>query len=313
MLSELDIAASIAILLSLGILAGSILLRISDTGKEPVSTPDFVPPWSIGWVNFGLFICALIISVSFTQSLVTKLMELSTASVTADEADNNEAATTAATYQPTEETELINQNPWIWVLFVLSLQIPMAITFFGLRSLYPETFGGSLNRKFVSIRRALLETAPYFIRYFPIIWLTGLVWLVVLTGFKKLGIVEEFQRQQLTNVIVDGTNPLVTGLLVTFAVALAPFVEEIIFRGAIYRFLKGETHTVHAQIISGTLFAALHFNLYSFMPLLVMGILLARIYEQGGNILLPIIFHAYWNGFSLLMLFLTTQSKVSFW
>ena len=73
---ELDIAAIAAILLFLSILTGSAFLWISYKSTEFISTSDSVPTWSIGWVNFGLFICALIISVSYTQSLTAKLIEL---------------------------------------------------------------------------------------------------------------------------------------------------------------------------------------------------------------------------------------------
>ena len=91
-----------------------------------------------------------------------------------------------------------------------------------------------------------------------------------------------------------------------------PFVEEVIFRGAIYRFIKGHTSIALAQMISGTVFAVMHGNLMSFLPLLIIGVLLAHIYEKEGNILLPMLFHAYWNGFSLLLLFLTNQSEMPF-
>ena len=88
---------------------------------------------------------------------------------------------------------------------------------------------------------------------------------------------------------------------------LAPFAEETIFRGAIYQFLKGHIPLLAAQVLSGALFAIVHFNLMSFLPLLAIGVFLARIYEKEGNILLPILFHICWNGFSLLIVFLTGQ------
>ena len=313
--SELDIAATAAILLFLAVLIGGFYLWILGRRKEKeriVNTVS-VSPWSIGWVNFGLFTCTLIISVSFAQSLIAPLIGPSSAETDKiEEVDIDRETQTTERLQPSEETGSANPAPWALVLSILSFQIPMIIAFYGLRKIYPETFGGPLNRKSVSIREAILETIPEFIRCFPIIWLAGLLWLILLTGLKKLNILDEFPPQQLLTIISSIESPLVVGLLVIFAVVLAPFVEEIIFRGAIYRFLKAETCVLNAQIISGSLFAAVHFNLFSFLPLLVIGVLLARIYEKKGNILFPMVFHAYWNGFSLLMLLLTNWSEFSF-
>ena len=89
---------------------------------------------------------------------------------------------------------------------------------------------------------------------------------------------------------------------------LAPIVEELIFRACIYRFLKGQMSILLAQLCSAALFAVVHANLLSFAPLLLVGILLARNYERSGNLLIPILFHAFFNAFSLIMLLIISQS-----
>ena len=318
MSSEFDFAALAAILLFLSLLGSGILLWVS--GLKKVGTRqknrESVSPWRIGWVNFGLFICALVISVFFTQLFAAKLISLSAEPVAdnpeLDEANITQEAVKTDRSENAEEAEPIVPTPWAAVLSVLLLQIPMIATFYGLQKVYPNIFGGTLNQKSVSISKAISETTPYFVRCFPIIWLTGLLWLGILTGLQKLNILDEFPPQQLVTILNSGGSFLAIGLLVVFAVLLAPFVEEIIFRGSIYRFLKGETSIFNAQFVSGAIFAVVHFNLQSFLPLLVIGVFLARVYEREGNILLPMIFHAYWNGFSLLMLFLTSQSELPF-
>lgn len=315
---ELDTTAIIAIFLFLGILSCSIFLWIStlNTPGKRTEPASLVPPWSIGWVDFALFICALIVSIFITQFSAVQLIDFFSDPATDAIATNGSIAHEEPTHsndsEITSEEEPIEPTPWIAVLSILLLQIPMIVTFYGLRAIYPNIFGGSLNQKSVSLSRAILLTTPYFIRCFSIIWLTGLIWLGLLTGLQKTGLLDEFPPQQLVTLLKGGGDPFAVSLLALFAVLLAPFVEEIIFRGAIYRFLKGHIPIFNAQLVSGIFFACMHFNLMSFLPLIVIGIFLARLYEKEGNILLPMIFHAYWNGFSLLFLFLTSHSEVSF-
>ncbi|MGK0176989.1 MAG: membrane protease YdiL (CAAX protease family) [Lentimonas sp.] len=313
---DLNIAGAIAVLIFLGVLICSVLLWSShlDKGNKRSERPASVPTWSIGWANFGLFLCTLIISIFFTQIFAAKLISSVTGPIADEpvikESGLFEEATDPDSSEIPEEAEPPALTPWLAVLSVLTLQIPMILTFCGLRKFYPECFGGRLNQKSVSIRKAISETTPYFIRYLPVIWLVSLAWVGLLTGLQKLGILDEFPPQQLVTILGNGQDPVAIVLLVVFAVVLAPLVEEIIFRGAIYRFFKGHTPVFTAQVISGAFFAAMHFNLMSFLPLLVIGVLFAQIYEKEGNILLPMFFHAYWNGFSLLMLFLMSQAEV---
>lgn len=290
---KLGIVAIAAMIFFLGLLSYSAFLWSFSDRKfngRLGKTKNVLSPWSIEWTDFGLFICILLAAVSLTQFFVVELIGFFTEPII-DEGSNE--ATSAA------------YNPWITVLSLLTLQVPMIIVFYGVRVIHSKTFGGSLNQKAIPIRKAIAQTTTYFILYSPIVWLAHLTWLGLLIGLQKLGISGGFPPQQLVSIFSDGSDPLVLCSIFICAVFLAPFVEEIIFRGCIYRFFKGKISIKKAQIISGSLFALMHLNLMSFVPLLVIGILLARIYEKQGNILMPILFHAYWNSFNLIMLLLT--------
>lgn len=305
-----DKAEAIIGLLFLGVLIASALLWISHTDKTSRGSGrlTLVSVWPIGWTNFALFLCALIISVYFTQFFAFKAAD-TWFETTAEEpaAETVVPATNDMDHADASTETEPKLTPWLAVFSALTLQIPMLLTFYGLRAFDSSSFGGALNHQPVSLWKIISTTTPYFIRYLPIIWLVSGAWIGLLTVLQKLGIVDKFPPQQLIGILGSEESPVAVLLLAVFAVVLAPLVEEIIFRGAFYRFFKGQTSVLNAQIISGAFFAAIHFNLMSLLPLLLIGVLLARLYEKEGNILLPMLFHAYWNGFSLLMLFLTNQ------
>lgn len=79
------------------------------------------------------------------------------------------------------------------------------------------------------------------------------------------------------------------------AIFIAPFVEELIFRGIVYPTIKQRGY--HKLALWGTsiLFALIHGNLMIFVPLTVLAIFLTFLYETTNNLLAPILTHAFFN------------------
>jgi membrane protease YdiL (CAAX protease family) len=86
------------------------------------------------------------------------------------------------------------------------------------------------------------------------------------------------------------------------AIVLAPLVEEILFRGILYSFLKQRGFPVLAGWISAVLFAAIHANQVTFIPLVFLALCLVWVYEYSGNLLAPIMAHAFFNSVNFLVL-----------
>jgi membrane protease YdiL (CAAX protease family) len=158
--------------------------------------------------------------------------------------------------------------------------------------------------------KALKRATPTFLRFLPIIWITSIAWNILLEYLRSVGVVEATPPQELVQLFSSGGNPYLITCLALAAIFLAPYVEEILFRGCIYRFLKSQTLIPFAQFISGIIFAAIHGNLASFGPLIVVGILLAHIYEKEGSLRVSIFFHALFNAFSLVLILLASHSEV---
>ncbi|MGZ0708346.1 CPBP family intramembrane glutamic endopeptidase [Coraliomargarita sp. W4R53] len=287
---QMDAPLIVASLLILAILGGSATLwirKIQHPRDSIVEKPG-VPAWSIGWVNFGIFLCAMVITVFFVQNIAAALFFAA----------------------PSEGDAPRELTPWLAVLAVLLLQLPMLAVFYGARRFYPGHYASRLNSIDLSIRSAFRQALPLFLMFLPVIWITSLIWSSLLNVLKAAGLIETFAPQELITLFQGGGNPIAIGLLVTMAVVLAPIVEEIIFRGCIYRFLKSQTTLLPAQILSGCVFSMMHANLLSFVPLVIVGVLLARVYEKSGNLMVSMWFHAFFNAFSLLMLLITSMSEV---
>lgn len=75
----------------------------------------------------------------------------------------------------------------------------------------------------------------------------------------------------------------------------APIVEETVFRGVLYRWLRGVLPAGSAMVISGGVFALFHFNTLLFLPLAGLGVLLSWIYERTGSIWPGAAVHALFN------------------
>jgi membrane protease YdiL (CAAX protease family) len=285
---QVDAPLIVASLLILGILGGSVALWIQHIRRPhgTIKNAPGAPAWPIGWVNFGILASAMIIAVYVAQVAVGLMFF--------------EA--------PAEDTPPMELTPWLAVLAVLMLQLPLLAVFYGARRFYPGQYASRLNNAELSIFEAFRQALPLFLMFMPVIWIAALLWTNILIGLEAIGVIDAVKPQELITLFQEGGDPLAIGLLVVMAVVLAPIVEEIIFRGGVYRFLKSQTTLVPAQVLSGCVFALMHANLMSFVPLVLVGVFFARVYEKSGNIMVAIWFHAFFNAFSLLMLFFTSMS-----
>lgn len=87
--------------------------------------------------------------------------------------------------------------------------------------------------------------------------------------------------------------------IIVFAVAIAPVVEEFVFRFFIYGVLKRYFGWLAGVILSAGLFAAAHAHFPSFVPLFVLGSCFAIAYEWSGSILVSMTMHSLFNSLTL--------------
>lgn len=91
-------------------------------------------------------------------------------------------------------------------------------------------------------------------------------------------------------------------LTVLFALAIAPPVEELFFRGFLYRCFRNGLGVVWAAIVSGLIFGAIHVGSApgAALPLLAaLGVILALVYQKTNSLWPCIMLHATYNALVL--------------
>ena len=85
---------------------------------------------------------------------------------------------------------------------------------------------------------------------------------------------------------------------------IAPFAEELLFRGVIFAGLAQRLPLWWAAIVSGLIFGAAHLDPWSIVPLAVVGTGLALLYRRTGSLWPNIIAHGAFNTFALVLVYL---------
>lgn len=278
-------------LIMLSIIGGSLMIWIQSLldGKK-VYTTDSKPlaAWNIGWVNFGIFLSVSVVAVVIAQSFAGILF--------ADFIDTSPKGTI---------------TPWVALIAIATLQLPILAIYLLCTSVLEEESQpkGRINTKALPLISAVKKSFYLFLKYLPLIWVCAFFWDLIVQQAVDFGWIEAAPEQAIVTLFTQGGEPIPMALLALSAVFLAPIVEELVFRAGIYRFFKSQFSITLATVFSSTLFALIHFNLASFLPLMIVGAVMAYVYEKEGNILVPICFHAFFNLLSLTLTLLSTQSS----
>lgn len=87
-----------------------------------------------------------------------------------------------------------------------------------------------------------------------------------------------------------------------FTIVIAPLAEEFIFRGVLFPFIKNLGWPRLAWFGVSALFALIHVNAATFVPLFVFALALTWLYQKTDNLLAPITAHALFNAVNFTLL-----------
>ncbi len=124
---------------------------------------------------------------------------------------------------------------------------------------------------------------------------------------------EEMVNQLMTIFTNDAS---ISGLFANlFVVALIPTLcEEIFFRGVLQQFFKNVFHgKAHpAILITAIIFTLFHNQMFSFLPRLVLGLLLGYLFEYGKTLVIPFFAHFVNNALIVILYFLYKNGNIAF-
>lgn len=129
------------------------------------------------------------------------------------------------------------------------------------------------------------------------------VWAISLTvgGLLTLPLVPLLgqPRSNASEVLAVGHDPLFVAIVVPTVAVLAPAGEELLFRGALYGWLRTRIPMAAAVALVAALFAGLHFIPPLIPVLFVFGVATALVYEYTGSTLNSFAMHATQNTVAL--------------
>ena len=106
--------------------------------------------------------------------------------------------------------------------------------------------------------------------------------------------------QDLVKVVASNTlSPSSKTILYTFVLLEAPLLEEPLFRGVIFGGFSKIMPIWLAMALSGFLFAFVHVNAATLIPLWFLGIAFAWLYVRTGTLLAPMAVHFIFNAINL--------------
>lgn len=136
-----------------------------------------------------------------------------------------------------------------------------------------------------------------FLAAVPLVTAVNLLWVQLLHQFGM-----EPAQQEMVDYFTRAESPVTIGIIVFFAVVVAPVTEELIFRAGLFRYLRTRIPRWAALILPALIFGALHGNFGALAPLVALAVVFSLAYERTGSIAVPMVAHALFNLNTILLL-----------
>jgi membrane protease YdiL (CAAX protease family) len=181
------------------------------------------------------------------------------------------------------------------------MQVVAVVAIEHLRRRHRHSCSESFSMEPLPASRALAQGVLFYVAMMPPLILVALATNYV---FRHFGLPVE--SQDILKGFADPTAPFwFRSYLVILAVAFAPVVEELIFRGIALPIAARNASPAAAIVFVSVLFAIVHGHLPAMAPLFVVAVSLSLGYVCSGSVLVPMIMHALFNGINLVIFYLS--------
>jgi len=110
------------------------------------------------------------------------------------------------------------------------------------------------------------------------------------------------QSQAPVELLQNDWPAYVIALQAVMTLLIAPFSEEILFRGILYTAIKQRGHRLLALGITSFIFALIHAYAVGFLSLVFLAVVLAALYEWTKNLFASILLHALFNTVNFILI-----------
>ncbi|HLM73809.1 MAG TPA: CPBP family intramembrane glutamic endopeptidase [Polyangiaceae bacterium] len=101
-------------------------------------------------------------------------------------------------------------------------------------------------------------------------------------------------------------GPAMKIVIGSIVVVIGPLVEEIFFRGALFRPLRKASSAGATIALTSITFAVSHFTPHTYVPIGIVGVALGLARHWSGSLIPPFVLHAAFNGLSLVAMATST-------
>jgi len=147
---------------------------------------------------------------------------------------------------------------------------------------------GWLQWRLVPFDKAFVKATGGWLMMMPLVLMTG--WLM------NFVVGDQGGSNPLLELVLGSQDRIALSLLLVTTVALAPFFEEVIFRGALLPVLVQQYGRAWGLIVSAMVFAIAHLSVGELAPLFVLGLGLAFMRLSSGRLFPCVLMHSLWNG-----------------
>jgi membrane protease YdiL (CAAX protease family) len=109
--------------------------------------------------------------------------------------------------------------------------------------------------------------------------------------------------EQLPSGLEDADRDVLLGVATgVLLIGVAPFAEELFFRGFLYQAFRNSFGILPGALLSAVIFGAIHFEFFKLVQLAILGVILALLFEKTKSLWPPIMLHAVNNALAFAVL-----------